>query len=33
MTRNLEHFQYVNFKTSYLKNENFLKKTEVPSFN
>ena len=33
MSRNLERFQYFNFKTNYLKNENFFKKTEVPSFN
>ena len=32
ITGNSERFQYVNFETNFLKNENFLQKTGVPIF-
>ena len=32
ITGNFEHFQYLNFETSFLKNENPLQKTGEPFF-
>ena len=29
---NFEHFQYFNFETDFLENENFFKKTGEPFF-
>ena len=32
ISENFEHFQYFNFKTDFLENENFSQKTEVQFF-
>ena len=32
ISENFEHFQYFNFETGFLKNENFFQKTRVPFF-
>ena len=31
-SENFEHFQYFNFETDFLENENFFQKTGVPFF-
>ena len=32
ISENFEHFQYFNFETDFLENENFFQKTGVPFF-
>ena len=32
VSENFEHFQYFNFETDLLENENFFQKTGVPFF-
>ena len=32
ISRNFEHFQYLNFEADFMENENLFKKTRVPLF-